>query len=165
MQTTRESPFRRLLSKIVSSSSRRKAIDNVRMNAKTSAVGSLTPYEAWEIVSSLTKPGSEFQQEVKSREGSQTPISLVFDGSWTIVSWAATHTWKGQQTLEGFTRPEWRNRGVMRVAAAMLVASGKVNPLLPVAVFSPACISIATSVGCRRVRLYELRDGLWVENS
>lgn len=157
--------FRRLLSRIALSSNRRKSIDNVKMNAKTSTVGLLTPYEAWDIVSSLTKPGSDFQNEVKAREGSQTPISLVFDGSWTIVSWAATHVWKGQQTLEGFTRPEWRNRGVMRVAAAMLVASGKIDPMSPVAVFSPACISIATSVGCRRVRLYELRDGIWVENS
>jgi hypothetical protein len=135
------------------------------MNAKTSTVGSLTPYEAWEIVSSLTNPGSEFQNEVKAREGSPTPISLVFDGSWTIVSWAATHQWRGQQTLEGFTRPEWRNRGAMRAAAAMLVACGGIDVSQPVAVFSPACISIAAGIGCRKVRLYELRDGLWVENS
>lgn len=135
------------------------------MNAKTLTVGSLTPYEAWEIVSSLTNPGSEFQNEVKEREGSQTPISLVFDESRTIVSWAATHIWKGQQTLEGFTRTEWRNRGAMRAAAALLVSSGSIDVTQPVAVFSPTFISIAANAGCKRVRLYELRDGQWVENS
>lgn len=135
------------------------------MNAKTTVVGMLTDYEAWEIISSLTKAGSEFQNEVKSREGSRTPISLVFDNSRTVVSWAATHFWKGQQTLEGFTRPDLRNRGTMRAAAAMLVADGSIDTAMPIAVFSPACIAIASSVGCRKVRLYELRDGEWRENS
>lgn len=135
------------------------------MNAKTTVVGKLTPYEAWEIVSSLTKPGSDFQNEVKNREGSTTPIAMVFDESWTIVSWAATHFWNGQQTLEGFTRSDFRNRGVMRAAASLLVADGLVDTSAPIAVFSPACISVASSVGCRRVRLYELRDGQWLENS
>ena len=135
------------------------------MNAKTAVVGSLTSYESWQIVSHLTKPGSEFQVEVSNKEGSTTPISIVFDESWKIVSWAATHAWQGQQTLEGFTLPEWRSRGVMRAAAALLVAAGKIDTMAPIAVFSPACISIATSVGCRKVRLYELRNGIWVENS
>ncbi len=135
------------------------------MNAKTSVVGSLTSYESWQIVSHLTKPGSEFQVEVSNKEGSITPISIVFDESWKIVSWAATHAWQGQQTLEGFTLPERRSRGVMRAAAALLVAAGKIDTMAPIAVFSPACISIATSVGCRKVRLYELRNGIWVENS
>ena len=135
------------------------------MNAKTAVVGSITAYEAWQIVSSLTKPGSEFQREVTNREGSTTPISIVFDESWKIVSWAATHIWRGQQTLEGFTSPEWRCRGVMRAAAALLVADGAIVVTDPVAVFSPSCISIANSIGCKKVRLYELRNGLWVENS
>jgi hypothetical protein len=135
------------------------------MHAKTSVVQSLTPYEAWQIVSSLTKPGSEFQNEVRERDGSRTPIALVFDDSWKVISWAATHIWNGQQTLEGFTHSDWRNRGAMRAASALLVASGSMNTAEPVAVFSPVCIQIATSVGFRRVRLYELRNGLWVENS
>lgn len=135
------------------------------MNAKTTTVGALTPYEAWQIVSSLTKPNSEFQQEVQKGDSSDTPIALVFDRSWKIIAWAATHQWKGQQTLEGFTLPAMRNRGVMRLAASMLVADGSIDVHSSVAVFSPACISIASSVGCRRVRFYELRDGQWVENS
>lgn len=138
---------------------------HAEMNAKTTSVGSLTSYESWQIVSSLTKPGSEFQNEVSNKEGSTTPVAIVFDESWKIVSWAATHIWKGQQTLEGFTLPEWRNRGVMRAAAALLVADGKIDTTSTVAVFSPACISVATSIGCRKVRLYELRNGVWMENS
>ena len=135
------------------------------MNAKTTTVGSLTPYEAWEIVSTLTNPDSEFQREVRDSEKSETPIAIVFDGSWKIVAWAASHKWQGQQTLEGFTRPSHRSRGLMRMAASMLVADGIIDTFLPVAVFSPACIAVASSIGCRRVRLYEQRDGRWVENS
>jgi hypothetical protein len=94
-----------------------------------------------------------------------TPIVIDSEESRKIIAWAATHEWRSQQTIEGFTLPEWRCRGVMRVAVSMLVADGKIDPSRPVAVFSPACISVAASVGCRKVRLYELRDGQWVENS
>jgi hypothetical protein len=135
------------------------------MNAKTSVVGSLTPFEAWQITSSLTRPGSEFQAEVRDGTESDTPIAILFDESWKIVSWAATHDWQGQQTLEGFTLPEWRNRGASRAVSSLLVADGKIDTLSPIAVFSPVLVGIATSVGCRKVRLYELQNGVWVENS
>jgi hypothetical protein len=135
------------------------------MDAITTTVGMLSDLDAKEIVSRLTKPGSEFQREVSGREGSATPIALVRDGSWRIVSWAATHQWSGLQTLEGFTLPECRRRGCQRAAACLLTASGSLNVLLPVAVFSPFLIDIARAVGCREVLLYELRDGVWQLNS
>lgn len=134
------------------------------LRAKTTVVGSLFPSEAWEIVSCLTRTGSEFQQEVERRDTS-TPVSLVLDETGTVIAWAATHEWRGQQTLEGFTRPGFRQRGLMRLAAAMLVADGLLDTSRPVAVFSPACVSIATAVGLRRVRLYERRGEDWIENS
>lgn len=135
------------------------------MDAITTTVGMLSDLDAKEIVSRLTKTGSEFQREVSNREGSTTPIALVRDGSWRIVSWAATHHWNGLQTLEGFTLPERRRRGCQRAAASMLAASGSVNTRLPVAVFSPFLIDTARAVGCREVLLYELKDGEWRLNS
>lgn len=135
------------------------------MEAITTTVARLAHLDRLEIVKGLTKPGSEFQQEVLSQGESQTPIAIIRDGSWRIVSWAATHEWRSMQTLEGFTLEPHRRRGLARVAAAMLVANGSINPQLPVAVFAPHCVEIARSVGCREVRLFERRGDDWVENS
>jgi hypothetical protein len=135
------------------------------MEAITTTVGMLADLDARAIVAGLTKHGSEFQREVQSRHGSTTPIAIVRDGSWRIVSWAATHEWRSQQTLEGFTLDSYRRRGLSRVAAAMLVADGSINPQLPLAVFAPYCVEIARSVGCRDVRLYERRGDDWFLNS
>lgn len=135
------------------------------MDAITTTVGALCEHDASVIIGRLTNPGSEFQKEVASRDGSQTPIAIVRDGSWRIVSWAATHSWRGQQTLEGFTMEAYRRRGFLRAAAAMLIADGSINTRETVAVFSPVLISIASSLGCKRVLLYERRDGDWHLNS
>lgn len=135
------------------------------MEAITCTVGSLSDCDAAVIAAHLTKPNSEFQQEVLNRHGSKTPIAIVRDGSWRIVAWVATHYWREHQTLEGFTLPEYRRRGCARAAAAMLAANGDLNPKFPTAVFSGTCISIAKAVGCREVHLYELRDGEWRRNS
>jgi hypothetical protein len=67
------------------------------------------------------------------------------------------------KTLECFTRDDLRRRGLARVAASLLVASGVINPRECVAVFEPMCVSLARSVGCREVRLFELSGGDWVE--
>jgi hypothetical protein len=47
----------------------------------------------------------------------------------------------------------------------MLVADGSINPQLPLAVFAPYCVTIARSVGCRDVRLFERHGDDWFENS
>lgn len=135
------------------------------MEAITTTVGSLADYDAAVIVETLTKTGSEFQREVSNRNGSRTPIAIVRDGSWRIVAWAASHVWKGMQTLEGFTLEAYRRRGCSRACAAMLVADGSLDPSRPIAVFAPSCVEIARSVGCREIRLFEFRDGDWFENS
>lgn len=135
------------------------------MEAITTTVERLSDLDARMIVGSLTKHGSEFQREVKSRHGSATPIAIVRDGSWRIVSWAATHEWRSMQTLEGFTLDSHRRRGLARVAASLLVADGSINQHLPLAVFAPYCVEIARSVGCRDVRLFECRGDDWFENS
>ena len=69
------------------------------------------------------------------------------------------------QTLEGFTDPYYRRRGLARAAASLLVAEGSIDPIDTVAVFSPQCVSIATALGCRDVRLFERQGQEWVQNS
>jgi hypothetical protein len=135
------------------------------MEALTFTVGSLSEYDAAVIASELTKPNSEFQQEVLNRHGSKTPIAIVRDGSWRIVAWVASHLWQEHQTLEGFTLPSHRRRGCARAAAAMLAANGDLDPKWPTAVFSQDCIEIARSIGCRDIHLFEFRDGKWRRNS
>lgn len=135
------------------------------MEAITSTVERLSDLDAREIVNGLTRPGSEFQQELLSRGNSKTQIAIVRNGSWRIASWAATHDWRGLQTLEGFTVEPERRKGLARVAAAMLVAGGAIDPTRAVAVFSPHCVEIARSVGCRDVRFFERRGDEWIENS
>lgn len=132
------------------------------MQAHVTTVQDLEEDDAACILLRLTKPGSEFQQEVKEGK-STTPIVVVWDGA--VVAWAATHNWRGLQTLEAFTDQEFRRRGIATVAASMLIATGHIERANPVAVFSPLCVSIAATLGCRDVRLFERRGDDWVQNS
>lgn len=137
----------------------------ISLEAITSAVGSLSDYDATEIATHLTRAGSEFQSEVRDRSGSTTAIAIVREPPYRIVSWTATHRWQGLQTIEGFTRATHRRRGLFRCGVSLLVSCGALTPAEPVAVFNPACISIARFAGFRDVRLYERRDGEWRRNS
>jgi hypothetical protein len=135
------------------------------MDAVTLTVGKLGDQDAGIIASRLTRSGSEFQAEVLGRASSKpaTPIAIVRNGSDVIAAWAATHSWRGMQTLEGFTAEHTRRKGLARLAAAMLVADGAIDPRKPVCVFSPHCVEIARSVGCRDVRLFERHGDDWIE--
>jgi hypothetical protein len=123
--------------------------------------------EAGEIVTCLTRSGSEFQKELMMRKESHnsTPVAIVADDDGRIVAWAATHDWRGMQTVEAYTRGSMRRRGLARLAAATLFAAGSLSAEKTTAVFSPHCVEIARSVGCREVRLFELRGDDWIENS
>jgi hypothetical protein len=135
------------------------------MDAVVITVGRLSDSDASVIASSMTRPGSEFQEEVKSREGSTTPIAIIRDAGDPVVAWAATHDWRGMQTLEGYTKEPFRRRGLARAAASLLAAAGHIDSQRTTAVFAPYCVEIARSVGCRDVRLFERRGGEWLENS
>lgn len=135
-----------------------------RMDAVVLTVATLSDQDAKVIASSMTRPGSDFQQEVLAK-GTATPVAIVRDGGTRVASWAATHIWRGKQTLEGFTAEPLRRRGLARVAASLLVADGHINTTEPVCVFAPYCVEIARSVGCRDVRLFERRGEEWIENS
>ena len=133
------------------------------MDAITTTVRKLNPLDAKVIVEFLTKQGSEFQREVLARE-TETPIALVRDGSWRIVSWAATHNWRQLQTLEVFPEPKRRRKGFSRVAASMLVANGSLDASKPLAVFASSCVPLAKSLGFEDVRLFLFSDGDWVQS-
>ena len=134
------------------------------MQAFTTTVGQLSLIDAECIIMRLTKPKSEFQIEVTEKT-SDTPVAIVRTDRERVAAWTATHFWQGMQTLEGFTDPYYRRRGLARAAASLLVAEGSIDPIETVAVFSPQCVSIATALGCRDVRLYERQGQEWVQNS
>lgn len=134
------------------------------MQAFTTTVGRLSMLDAEIIVTRLTRPQSEFQSEVAER-ASDTPVAIVRTDQERVAAWTATHFWRGMQTLEGFTDPECRRRGLARAAASLLIADGSIDPRETLAVFSPQCVSIATALGCRDVRLFERQGSDWVQNS
>jgi hypothetical protein len=134
------------------------------MDAFTTTVARLSLLDADFIVTRLTKPGSEFQAEVTARK-SDTPVVIVRTRDARVAAWAASHQWRGMQTLEGFTDPGLRRRGIATVAACMLVAEGIIDTRMALAVFSPTCAPIATAAGCRDVRLFERRGDDWIHNS
>lgn len=124
------------------------------METITTRVKDLAELDAKAISAGLTWAGSDFQVEMMNRENSETPIAIVRDGPERVVAWAATHNWQNNQTLEAFTSPAYRRRGLARVAALMLRAEGSLDVLRPVAVFSPECLPLAASLGFGEVRLF-----------
>lgn len=135
------------------------------MIASSKTVSELTDHEATEILIGLTNPGSEFQQEVRNRHGSQTPIALVSDREGRLLAWVATHEWKGFQTLEGFTRVNFRRRGLSKLAASLLEATQTVNADRETAVFAPEFIGVAKAIGITKIRLFEWSGEDWIETS
>ena len=110
---------------------------------------------------SLCHDGSEMQQELLEAD-STTVIAVVYDGIHP-VAWAASHTWRGMQTLEGFTRHSFRRRGLQRFAATGLIAAGVLDLTKTLAVFSPHCCSLTRSLGFASVVLFLHRNGDWTE--
>lgn len=113
-----------------------------------------------QIAMRLTKPSSEFSQEV-SAGGTDTPVALVESRDGFVLAWAATHDWNGMQTLEGFTGAAFRRKGLARLAAAMLFAAEKIIKTQPIAVFSEECVKIASSLGSTDIRLYRRSGNDW----
>ena len=109
----------------------------------------------------LCRNGSEMQDEFLAGS-SRTPIAVIYDGIHP-VAWAATHRWRGLQTIEGFTRETFRRRGLQRFAASGLLAAGILDPREPVAVFAPPCVKLTRSLGFAGVRLFQRLDGEWTE--
>ena len=125
------------------------------MNAELLTVRDLEPADATWIAAHLCRHGSEMQTEFYERQ-TDTPV-VVFSNEHPIA-WVATHEWHGHQTLEGFTDPEWRRRGLARAGALMLMAVSYLERREPVAVFSRDCVGLTRSLGFAETLLYQ-RDG------
>lgn len=112
----------------------------------------------------LCRLGSDMQREFR-RHNTLTPLSVTYDGEEAMpVAWVATHVWRGLQTLEGYTAQEFRRRGFAKIGALMLLATYHLDRKAPVAVFAPACVELAYSLGFDDVRMF--RDdggGKWME--
>lgn len=112
----------------------------------------------------LCRLGSDMQREFR-RHNSLTPLAVTYDGDDAMpVAWVATHVWRGLQTLEGYTAQEFRRRGLARIGVLMLLANYHLDKKAPVAVFAPACVELAYSVGFDDVRMFR-NDGVgrWIE--
>lgn len=112
----------------------------------------------------LCRLGSDMQREFR-RHNTLTPLSVTYDGDDAMpVAWVATHVWRGLQTLEGYTAQEFRRRGLARIGVLMLLANYHLDKKAPVAVFAPACVELAYSVGFDDVRMFRNdAAGKWTE--
>lgn len=115
-----------------------------------------------EIVSHLTHQGSEFQAECLDR-ATGTPVSIIRSDADGVIAWACTHSWRGMQTLEGFTREPHRRKGYGKAVAFALIARDHVLRSEDVAVFSPEYGNLARSIGCTRVRIFSRVADDWIE--
>jgi GNAT superfamily N-acetyltransferase len=120
-----------------------------------STADGLEPGDCLAICYRLTKPGSEWQAEIRSvLEGaasSCTPVAL-WHGDGSLIGWACPHRWRDLPTLEQFTDENHRGRGIGTALAAVLIATGVIEQREAVAVFSEQTERIA-----RRLELTPIR--------
>ena len=121
------------------------------MKAELLRVCDLEPADGAWIAAHLCRPGSEMQSEFYQRLA-ETPV-VVFSNE-VPVAWVATHEWHEHQTLEAFTHPEWRRRGLARAGALMLMSVSYLDRDEPVAVFSTDCVPLTRSLGFVETLLY-----------
>lgn len=118
------------------------------------------------LAMNLCRDRSDMQAEFIGRKTS-TPVAVCYVGS--PVAWVSSHVWKPPgsrrtlQTLEGFTLPDWRRRGIARMGATMLLAGGFLVADHEVAVFAYECVPLARSLGMTP-RLWQRADAApWQE--
>lgn len=124
----------------------------------------LEPSDCLAICYRLTKTGSDWQREVRGvldgSSSSCTPVALWHDDG-ALVGWACSHVWNQMQTLEQFTDERHRGRGIGTALAASLIASGVVDQMESVAVFSEATERMAKRLSMRPIRYRKTASG-WV---
>lgn len=128
------------------------------MKAELLRVCDLEPAEGAYLAAHLCRPGSEMQTEFFIRQA-ETPV-VVFANEHPIA-WVATHEWHEAQTLEAFTAPDWRRRGLARAGALMLMATSHLMRDESVAVFSADCVELTRSLGFPETLLYQRHGKDW----
>jgi hypothetical protein len=132
------------------------------MQCDITTIGNLSQADRQQLLTGLTRPGSEMQDELSAFSTSSTPIAVVRANTGAICAWAASHRWNGFCTLEGWTAMGVRGQGIGSWAAAGLIARGVLIKGTSVAVFAPACMVMATHLGLRPV-LFRFDGSDWVK--
>ena len=125
------------------------------MKAELLQVRDLEPADAAWIAAHLCNPGSEMQTEFYERR-TDTPV-VVFSNE-VPIAWVVARDWRGDQSIEAYTDPEWRRRGLARAGVIMLLATSFLVRSEPVAVFNRDCVQLAASLRFSQTLLYQ-RDG------
>lgn len=112
---------------------------------------------------------SSIQPELEKRYIHPTPgphptmwLAMVWENG-AFLSWVATRPWpekfKGEpvtaQTIECFTDPARRRRGLARLGLQALISAGLLDQNKIVSVYSPSAVQLARSCGCKTVILCE----------
>lgn len=87
-------------------------------------------------------------------------LAMVWDNG-TFASWVGTRPWpekfKGEpvtaQTIECFTDPDYRRRGLATMGLQALISAGLLDRNEIVAVYSAAALHLARQCGCKQVIL------------
>ena len=110
---------------------------------------------------------SSIQKELEKRYIHPEPgphPSMMLAMVWqdgTFAAWVGTRPWpekfKGEpvtaQTVECFTDPAYRRRGLARLALDALISAGFVNRNEIVSVYSSVALHLARQCGCKQVIL------------
>lgn len=140
---------------------------------KIKDINELSLIDVAAIISRLSWPdsgsASSIQKELEKRYVNPTAgphpnmaIALIWlDG--TLAGWVGTRPWpekfKGRditaQTVECFTDPEYRRRGLAHIGLQALISANKLNASDIVSVYAPSVVNIARNCGCRVVILCE----------
>jgi GNAT superfamily N-acetyltransferase len=118
----------------------------------------LEPADAAWMAAHLCNPRSEMQTELYARQADTPIVVFVTDRP---IAWVASHEWHGNPTIEAFTDPEWRRRGLAKIGTLMLAATSHMQRHNAVAVFSGECAAMARSLGFRDVLLYQRTNTGW----
>lgn len=110
------------------------------------------------LTSSLTRPGSDFQNALLSGTAAGT-IAIARDAG-RVIGWARSERWEGWDTLESFVEPAYRERGVATFCAAGLVAAAIYENWPWCAVFRQSMVPLAKRLGLAPVHFRRV-DGRW----
>ena len=99
----------------------------------------------------------------------EVPDDLIYavltqdlDFEISVVGWASVHHWQGMPALEGYVSRPHREQRLASVLCCVVTAAANVPRTGPIAVFAPACASIARWLGFATIHHYKRVDDGWI---
>lgn len=132
-------------------------------------IADLNRAETLEMYHRLSVPGRNMREELRKRHIHPEPgfhetitLALVRQNGF-FVSWVGTRAYtekfKGEpidvQTIECFTDPEVRRRGLAQLGLQALISAGFIDRTKPVSVYRKPAVKLAERCGCQTVILCE----------